>query len=351
MKKTSDKRKRKRILSVHDSIVARLKETHPSLQFEAKNVGEWREWRRKFEKVIWQELGTMPKRAPLQPEILERKDMGDYIREKVVFDSEPFASIPAWVLVPKQRKRKEKLPAVLCSHGHGLGKNELVGLDNKGRRLATYQKESAVQFARRGYVTISPDWRAFGERTSPAPGDICDKSYMGYLYLGFHLLALQIWDGMRTIDYLQSRPEVDPSRIGCQGVSLGGTMTIYLTALDPRIKVACIHGYICNVRYKLKEGWGVCCGSQTMPSLLKYGDVADVAILIAPRPLLVTIGKYDSTFPAPDALSAYRRIKKAYEIIGKKDYIQLDLFDGVHEFSNNKIFKWFDRWLKNRGKV
>jgi len=260
-------------------------------------------------------------------------------------------SIPAWVLVPKKRNRNEKLPAVLCSHGHGLGKNELVGLDNKGRRLATYQKESAVQFVRRGYVSISPDWRAFGERAGTAPGDLCDKAYMGYRYFGFNLLALQIWDGMRTIDYLQSRPEVDSSRIGCQGVSFGGTMTTYLAALDARIKVAAVQGYICNIRYKLKEGWGVCCGSQMMPSLLRYGDVADVAALIAPRPLLVAIGKYDSTFPATDALSAYRRIKKAYQVIGKEDYLQLDLFDGVHEFSNDKIFAWFDRWLKNRGKA
>jgi fermentation-respiration switch protein FrsA (DUF1100 family) len=82
-----------------------------------------------------------------------------------------------------------------------------------------------------------------------------------------------------------------------------------------------------------------------MPGLLKYGDISDVATLIAPRPLLVEIGKEDTCFLVDDALKAYRRIEKAYEVIGEKEKVDVDLFPGPHEFSGRKAFDWFARWL------
>lgn len=298
-------------------------------------------------------LGPNPERVPLRPEVVERTDMGDYIREKVVFDSDAYNSVPAWVLIPKDRKKDTKLPGLLISHGHGLGKNPTVGLDLDGNPLQDYQHGMAIQFCRRGYVTISPDWRGFGERMDSdewvrrPSRDGCNVAYLANGYFGFQYLNLQIWDGKRTIDYLQTRKEVNPGRIGCIGVSFGGTMTTYLTALDNRIKAGVICCYLSTLDDTLgPRSRANTCGAQFCLGLAKIGDIPDVACLIAPRPVLVEIGEKDQCFVVDDAMTAYRRVEQCYKAAGVPERCDLDLHPGGHEFSGARAFDWFDRWLK-----
>ena len=94
---------------------------------------------------------------PLHAEVLRREDMGDYVREKVIYDTEAFASVPAYVLVPKDLQKGEKRPGILAAHGHGIGKNPLVGLDADENPHEEYQKQLAIQFVKRGYVVVAPD--------------------------------------------------------------------------------------------------------------------------------------------------------------------------------------------------
>ena len=343
------RRKRGRIYSTMDSVLARARATKPSLPFPAKKE-DWAEWRRKFRRAVVKELGRKPETVPLNAEVLERTDRGDYIREKVVYDTEPFASVPAWVLVPKGIKKGERRPALLCAHGHGGGKDDLVGLKEEREGAKDYQRMMPVQFVRRGYVTISPDWRSFGERKDPADWirenrDGCNVAAMAVGYFGFHLLGLDIWDGMRTLDYLASRSEVDGNRIGCIGVSFGGTITTYLSALDARVKAAVISGYVSSVYDAICRMKANFCGSQFMPGLLQYGEISTVASLIAPRPLLVEMGEQDPYFRVDDALAAYGRIARAYKTVDASDRIDRDVFPGPHEFSGRKAFDWFDKWL------
>jgi dienelactone hydrolase len=203
----------------------------------------------------------------------------------------------------------------------------------------------------RGYVVIAPDWRSFGERSSPVewtrPGrDGCNVTYLAYGYQGYHLLALQIFDGMRTIDYLQTLPEVDPKRIGCVGLSFGGTMTTYLTALDSRIKVACVSGYLSSLDDALSmRGLANVCGSQYMPGLAKYGDISDVGALLAPKPLVVEMGERDDCFVIDDMKAAYDRVTRAYEALGCADKIVCDVHQGEHRWSGSVAYDWFDKWL------
>ena len=143
--------------------------------------------------------------------MLRRDDMGDYVREKVAFDTEQFASVPAFVLVPKGLKRGEKRPGILAAHGHGIGKNPLVGLDEDEKPHEDYQKLLGVQLVQRGYVVIAPDWRGFGERMSPEDWvrqtrDKCNVNYMAEGYRGYHFLALQIWDGVSHTGLLTGAP-------------------------------------------------------------------------------------------------------------------------------------------------
>ena len=327
--------------------------TKALLRFSGRTESDWLEWRKRFHAIVREGLGELPEKVPLKAEVLNKKIFSTYVREKVVFDSEKFMSVPAWVCSPALRNRGKRFPAVLCCHGHGQGKNPLVGLNSQGKEFFDYHKSVSVKLAQAGYVTITPDWRAFGERSEPpqrsgSPRDPCNLAFLAAAHFGFTMLGLDVWDGMRCIDYLVSRTDVLREKIGCVGVSFGGTMTTYISAVDKRVSAACISGYLGSIAQLVLGGdWGTC-GSQTLPGLLKYGDAADVAGLICPRALLVQTGQYDSSFPAREGLEAYRHLQRIYRAAGAIDRLGLDLFDGVHELNIPAILSFFDRWLKEK---
>ena len=344
-----------RYITPTDGIWAWTRERTPLMPLQAGDKAGCRAWQRKFRAQLRRLLGPTPEKVPLRPETIETKDMGDYIQRKIVFDSDAYTSVPAYVLTPNGIAPGEKRPGVLAAHGHGHGKINICGIaetELHKTTIETLNYDYARQFAKRGYVVIAPDWRGFGERSSPADWvrpnrDQCNVNYMAYGYQGYHLLALQIFDGMRAIDYLQTLPEVDPRRIGCGGLSFGGTMTTYLTALDPRIKVACISGYLSTIAGDAigMRGLGNFCGSQYMPGLLKYGDIPDVGALIAPKPLLVEMGEKDTCFIIEDMTKAYNYVRRAYEAYGALDRIDADIHPYEHRWSGVKAYDWFARWL------
>jgi dienelactone hydrolase len=226
------------------------------------------------------------------------------------------------------------------------------GRQRQKAHIQGHNYDYARQFVRRGYVCLAPDWRGFGERRPPADWvrsgrDPCNVLYLAYGYFGLQLLALDLWNGMRGIDYLQTRPEVDPARIGCIGLSFGGTMTTYLAARDERIKAAAIVCYLSAVRDDAlgHRGLGNFCGSQFLRELLTFGDISTIAGLIAPRPLLVEIGERDRCFVVEDALRCYREVEQTYAAAGAADRLSQDLFDGPHAFSGRLAFDFFARWL------
>jgi len=345
----------RRHLSPYDSVWAWIRSKRPKLSFRGKTYKDYVAWRRMFKARLVELLGKMPERVSLNPEIVESVDMGPYVREKVLYDSDEYSTVSAYVLIPKDIG-SEKRPGILAAHGHGRGKVDVCGVANDRKEYERYvaplNYDYAVKFVLRGYVVIAPDWRGFGERLSPEEWvrpnrDKCNVNYMAYGYLGYHLLALQIWDGMRTIDYLQSRREVDEDRIGCAGLSFGGTMTTYLAALDDRVKVACISGYLSTIRgdamgMRAKANF---CGAQYMPGLLTIGDIPDVAGLIAPKPLLIEMGERDQCFVIEDAKRAYKHLESIYRAAGVPERLDCDVHPGGHEWSGAKAYDWFERWL------
>lgn len=344
---------RSRNLDPFTATMAMVAEHRPRLKCTATTREEWRAWRTAFDAALRANLGKLPDPVPLNAEITERVDCGAYWRERVLFDSTAWDSVPAYVLIPKDIADGERRPAVLAAHGHGRGKSDMVGSvpeDAEALRQLNYDYGSGM--AERGYVVIAPDWRGFGERKSPADWvrsgrDGCNVNYMAYGYFGYHLLTLQVWDGMRALDYMASRPEVDEERMGCLGLSFGGTMTTYLTALDARVKVACISGYVSTVAGDAitSRGAGNFCGAQYSPGLLDIGDIPDVACLIAPRPLVVEMGRQDNCFVIDDARAGYAEIERLYEAIGDGDKLAKDEFEGGHQFSGAVAYDWFERWL------
>lgn len=344
---------RARNLNPFDAALAMVAEHQPRLKCTAQNREEWHAWRDAFDAALRQNLGKLPEPVPLNPEITERVDCGDYWRERVLLDTTKWDTVPAYVLVPKDVKPGEPRPGILAAHGHGAGKSDITASrPDREQAVRQLNYDYAVQFVRRGYVVIAPDWRGFGERQSPgqwvrSSRDGCNVNYMAYGYFGYHLLTLQVWDGMRCIDYLQSRPEVDGERIGCGGLSFGGTMTTYLSALDTRIKVVCISGYLSTVAGDAitLRGNGNFCGAQYSPGLLDIGDIPDVACLIAPRPLVAEMGTDDTCFIIEDAKAAYAQVERLYHAIGEGDKIVSDVFEGGHEWSGRVSMDWFGKWL------
>ena len=320
-----------RFLTAELGVEHLLKQT-PPLHFTGISTADWREWRKTFRRKLVKDLGPKPEAIPLEVEVLERTEMDGYTREKIIFNPDPFSSIPAYVLSPEGAGPDNPRPAVLCAHGHGVGKDPLAGIGED------YQKQFAVELTRQGFVTIAPDWRTFGERKDRdewvrRPGrDGCNLAYMAYGYFGHQLLQLDICDAQRCLDYLQSRPDVNGNRLGCMGCSFGGTMTTYVSALDQRIKAAVIVCYLSTLTDALNDrGRGNTCGSQFMFGLRGHGDISDVAGLIAPRPCMAQIASDDTCFIAADAKSAFSHLEQIYAASGRSDNLELDYFEGGHE--------------------
>jgi dienelactone hydrolase len=170
---------------------------------------------------------------------------------------------------------------------------------------------------------------------------------MAWQYYGYTLLAQNIWDGMRALDVLAERPEVDPSRLAVLGLSYGGTMATHLAINDPRLKVAIVSGYLSTVRGDAitMRGRGNFCGAQHVPGLLRYGDIPDMLGLIAPKPLLIEAGRRDDCFVIEDVRPAYAHLERIYRAAGCPERLAYDEHDGAHAWHGTLAWEWLERWL------
>ena len=127
------------------------------------------------------------------------------------------------------------------------------------------------------------------------------------------------------------------------GLSWGGTHTIYTRALDERIKAAVVSGYFSSFKDILIDR--ACCSCQYVPNILQYADLPDIVSLIAPRPLLIENGTRDPLYTLEVVKKEYPRVEKVYHLLEASDRVDIDFFEGSHQFSGKKAFDWFDRWL------
>ncbi|MBI2440387.1 MAG: acetylxylan esterase [Lentisphaerae bacterium] len=324
----------------------------PLLKFRGKTKADWRAWRRKALPRYLEVLGSFPKRVPLQAVVESSVEDGALIRERVVFNAETFMAVPCQVLRPKGLKANRKNPAIICSHGHGpYGKDAVAGIRSSPeheQNIKTLNYNYGEQMAQAGFLTLSPDLRGFGERKDgldPFPGrDACNINFIKGALRNLYTLTLNIWDMKCCVDYLETRAEVDKTRIGMMGLSQGGTMTAFTAAAEPRIKVADISGYINPWReFAIKKA--NFCGAQIVPGIYRYFDTADIAGLIAPRPLLLEMGIYDDCFPIHDLLKGYEEVRRIYRAAGAQEHLWKDVFPGPHAFAGRKAFEFFRKYL------
>lgn len=341
-----------RNFSMVEYLNRRAETWSPQLAFDGHTTGEWAQWHDTAHAKFIDLLGAFPDPVDLAPDVIYSIHDRGLIRERVIFDSEAHMSVPCVVLYPEDMPPDKSGRAIICSHGHGpFGKEPVAGnatTPELRANIAQHHYNYGEEMARRGFLTISPDLRVFGERSDggdPYPGrDKCNVHFIRGMIMGIYTLTLNIWDCKCCVDYVQSRPEIDPDRIGMMGLSQGGTMTTFTTAAEPRIKAADIMGYI-NPWQRFGINRANFCGSQVVPDIYRYLDTHDIAGLIAPRPLLIEMGVHDTCFPIEDQLRGFEGVRRIYDAAGVEDRLWADVHGGEHAFAANKAFDFFDRYL------
>jgi pimeloyl-ACP methyl ester carboxylesterase len=288
-------------------------------------------------------MGPLPgddSKVPLDVKVTEEVKTAKYLRKKMTFAVEKDDRVPAYLLIPLDRKGK--LPAVLCLHQTvAIGKSEPAGLGE--RENLCY----AVHLAERGYVTLAPDYPSFGEYKYDFSKSKFKSGSMK-----------AIWNNMRAVDLLASLPEVDAAKIGCIGHSLGGHNAMFTAAFDTRIKAIVSNcGFTSFPKYyngKLK-GWS---SDRYMPLMAtKYDlkpekvpfDFPEVVAAFAPRAFLASSPLHDANFEVSGVKDCIAAAMPVYELLGAKEKLAANYPDCKHDFPGEvrKVaYDWLDRWLK-----
>jgi dienelactone hydrolase len=349
------------------------------LRPEYKSVGSWKKVARG---KLLELLHYSPAKCDPRAETVEKVDCGEYIREKVYFNTTPDIRVPAFVLIPKNAPKPA--PAIVALHDHGgfyfWGKEKIVELESVHPVLAKFKETSysgksiASDLARQGYVVIVIDMFYWGERRLLLDDDQADwrerpanitaerirafnqrasqnEQLLGRTIFaaGFTWSGVMYWDDVRTVDYLVTRPEVDKKRIGCVGLSVGGLRTCHLAALDDRIKAAVAVGWMTSFPAQLRKQVRNSIGfTKIVPGLYQYLDYPDVTSLAMPAALLVINGSKDALF-APDGVRAsFDKLNACYTKAGIPDKCRTRMYDTPHEFNSEmqaEAWAWLKKWL------
>jgi dienelactone hydrolase len=257
--------------------------------------------------------------------------------------------MPLYVLIPSDRSGP--YPPVLAPHGHvSGGKLAVAGcreIPELAETIAQHNYDYGVQFVRAGFITFCPDARGFGERQEQAVKDSILNSSCQWinnmaLPLGQTVTGMWAWDLHRLIDYVQTREDCIPGRIGCAGLSGGGLQTLWASALDRRIQCAVISGYLYGYKEALLDMY-MGCSCNYVPHLFETVDMGDIAALIAPRPLLVETGTEDHLNGASglaNVQSQMQTIRKAYRLLDATEMLKHDVFEGEHRWNGVEAIPW-----------
>ena len=354
------------------------------LSFLQKEFTDLPAWKRRARGKLLDLLHYAPPRCDPRAETVERVDRGDYVRERVHFNTTPDVRVPAFVLVPK--KARGPAPGIVALHDHGgfylWGKEKLVEVVDEHPVLADFKRQYyagrsiASELARAGYVVVVIDMMYWGERRMLLADDAADwrerprsitperiaafnrRSGEGEQLVGRTIFAagftwagVMFWDDVRTVDYLLTRPEVDPRRIGCVGLSVGGVRSAHLAALDDRIKAAVVVGWMTSFPAQLKRRVRNTIGhTKLVPGLYRYLDYPDVASLAMPTPLLVINGSRDELFEPAGVRASFEKLAACYAKAGVPEHVRTRLYDTPHEFNAEmqpEAWGWLAKHLQN----
>lgn len=337
-----------------DYMLHRFDTVGRQMALRARNLAELQAWQVELRAQLRRTLGLDTMRwAPLEPKITERVALDGYVRERVELQTEPGVIMPVYVLIPGDLQPGERRAAMLAPHGHGsAGKYAPAGrrdIPEVAATIVQHNYDYGVQLVRRGFVVFCPDARGFGERRELANqgdammlGGSCALLNHMAIPLGQTVTGMWTWDLMRLIDYVATRPECDPDRVGSAGLSGGGLQTLWLAALDERVKCAVDSGYFYGYKDALLKLNGNC-SCNYIPGLWKLADMCDIAALIAPRPFFVETGDADGLNGERGIANTTEQVaitRQAYALYGASNRLVQHIFPGEHRWCGEQAIPW-----------
>ena len=331
-------------------------EAHDTLRQRAAQVEtittprQVQERQKEIRQKILSMLGPLPEKTPLEAETTGSFTRDGYKVEKVVFQSRPHYYVTANLYLPEGQG---PFPGILGPCGHSLN----------GKAAGVYQMVYSG-LARLGCVVLVYDQPGQGERFMYYDEDLGESVFhprwpstvehtmagIQCLLTGSSAATHFVWDGIRAIDYLVSRPEVDPSRIGVTGNSGGGTMSAYLSALDERIQVAVPSCYMTSWQMLWDTIGPQDAEQNLLPFIANNLDFPDYAIAFAPKPYLINAAIQDF-FPIRGTRATFREVQRIYEVMGAGDKVELFEADDGHGYTKPRreaAYRWFGTHLLNR---
>lgn len=307
----------------------------------------WQQWQSSARHSLKQVLGitkiesSLPGYKP-SAQLLNREQLNSFTREQWVIFTEPDLPLPMIVLVPHHKK--DRLPLVVAPHGHGRNPRAYAGiyLDSADEEhVLSGERDIALQAVAEGYIAIAPTTRGFGETrtTQDEKGGkffSCRIQLMHDLLLGRTPIGDRVWDIMKILDWAIDHLPVDTARIAITGNSAGGTTSLYAAAIDARCKVVLPASAFSTIEGSI--GTIAHCDCNYIPGMLNWGNMSDVAGLIAPRPLVVIHGVKDGIYPIEETRSAFENLRDIYRHAGAGQY--LHMYEGAEGHRYYKAGAW-----------
>lgn len=283
----------------------------------------------------------------LNPVVVESEELDGYKREKVVIETQKDVFMPLFVLTPETGN---KIP-VIAVHGHASdGKNGLVGIVSEltEKKIEEYNYTYALALVKMGYVVFCPDLCGSGERREERQQketcvleSSCNDINNAAMSLGMSILGLMVFDLMRLIDYIEQLGFKED--IACCGFSGGGLCTLWLSALDERVKCAVVSGYFHGLRDTILDN--NLCGCNFVYDMWRYIDVCDLGSLIAPRKLLIESGTSDKLNGKRGLNNVFEQIiqtRNSYSLF-ESDNLVHKIFEGGHKWFG-AAYDFLDDW-------
>lgn len=328
-----------------------LEQLRPHFESRRQDVREnntsekFAERQRQIRETLFRINGPFPERTPLHAKVVGRIDRGGYTIEKVIYQSRPGVYVTANLYLPSGASAENRVPGVILPCGHSAN----------GKAAEAYQSIS-ISLALNGMAALIYDPIGQGERVQllgvdgkPLVGSTTEHTLTGVggWLVGTGTANYRIWDGIRSLDYLAARPEVDPARLGCTGNSGGGTLTSYLMAFDDRIQAAAPSCYLTTLE-RLFDTIGPQDAEQNFPGQVALGlDHADFIAIRAPKPTLMCVATQDF-FDIDGAWTTFREAKGIYGMLGHPERMDFIEYNDKHGFSQPRrqaAMRFLRRWL------
>jgi dienelactone hydrolase len=306
-------------------------------------LDEWNARRPEYRRQLAEMFGLWPtpSRSDLHARVTRRTELEDVVIENVEFQSLPGLYVTGNLYLPRQREKP--LPGILYVCGHGNVKIDGIRYGSK----AHYQHHGAW-LARNGYVCLVIDTLQLGEIEGTHHGTY-DQGKWWWNARGYTPAGVEAWNGIRALDYLQSRPEVDGAKLGMTGRSGGGAYSWWVAALDERVQVAAPVAGITDLENHVVDGVveGHC---DCMYVVNRYRwDYPQIAALMAPRPLLIANTDKDRIYPLEGVVRLHAKVRRIYQLHNAADRLGLLITEGPHKDTQDlqvPVLRWFNRFLK-----